>query len=443
MVDFLKYLVNVSICSAAFYTFYYIFLRKETFFVANRVYLMVSLLLSFIVPFIDVGSDLQLKAAPITISNYVPDYFETETFVRTAMPDKWLTWELALGCIYVAGVLVILARMGFLIGKIARLVRTLQSSKTGKNRFVLLNNGSMPFSFFHYIFIDPAKIREAHLSKPVIEHEMVHARQLHSLDILIAEFVSALLWFNPFAFFYRNSIRENHEYLADSGVVRSGADPLDYIVTLANEVFKNHSVGLTSNFNCSITKKRLLMITKIGSKKKNWFKFVFILPLVCIMLVAFARPSLKPTIFNFIKPIKADSLADETPSIMPVEKSEVKKVSGWGWRTHPIYKIRKFHAGIDFTAPKGTPIYATAAGFIECSEQKTGEGIYLIIKHNYHYKTLYSHLKDYVVRKGDIVYKGQLIGHVGNTGVLTGPHLHYEVIKDGKNVNPEKYISKQ
>jgi hypothetical protein len=337
-----------------------------------------------------------------------------------------------------------------------RLTKVNQTSKIEKNRFVYLENGSMPFSFFRFIFIDPAKIREANLSKPIIEHEKVHARELHSLDLIIAEIVTILLWFNPFVFFYRSSIKENHEYLADSGVIRSGINPVDYILALANEVFRNHSIGLTSSFKCSTTKKRLVMITKINTSKKRWLKFTFIIPMVVLLLAAFAKPTAKPVMFSFIKPsamvrpaflnftkpMNFDSIGNDIPSIMPLDERNVSQVSGWGMRMHPTFKIKKFHPAIDFKAPMGTPVFATASGSVEIIKNQTvNQGNYIIIRHGNQYKTLYSHLYDIIVAQGDKIVKGQVIGHVGNTGISTGAHLHYEVIKDGINVNPQGYLS--
>ena len=129
------------------------------------------------------------------------------------------------------------------------------------------------------------------------------------------------------------------------------------------------------------------------------------------------------------------------PSIQPLSNKDLKRmVSGWGYRMHPTLKIKKFHYGLDFTASTGTPIYATGNGTVEkVKYTRFGYGKHIIINHGYEYKTLYAHLSKYNVKKGEKVTRGQVIGFVGNTGRSVAPHLHYEVLKNGKKVNPAPY----
>ena len=111
--------------------------------------------------------------------------------------------------------------------------------------------------------------------------------------------------------------------------------------------------------------------------------------------------------------------------------------SGYGWRTHPIYKTQEFHAGMDFTAEQGTPIYATGDGLVEVADASAqGYGNHVVINHGFGYQTLYGHMSKMATKPGVKVKRGDLIGYVGSTGVSTGPHVHYEVIKNGEKVNP-------
>jgi len=130
------------------------------------------------------------------------------------------------------------------------------------------------------------------------------------------------------------------------------------------------------------------------------------------------------------------------PAIQPVSNTELKRLaSGFGMRMHPIYKVRKMHAGTDFSLLTGTPVYATGNGVIEFTKtQFSGYGKHIKIKHGFGYQTLYAHLSEFLVRPGQKVKRGQVIGYSGNTGGSTAPHLHYEVIKDGKKVNPVNYF---
>jgi len=138
---------------------------------------------------------------------------------------------------------------------------------------------------------------------------------------------------------------------------------------------------------------------------------------------------------------KSDMLAS-IPAIQPVTNKELKRLSsGYGRRIDPYYKKPKFHYGVDFSAPKGTPIYATGNGTIKKTKKsRRGFGNHLVIDHGYGYESLYAHMQKYIVRKGQKVKRGDLIGYVGNSGKSTAPHLHYEVHKDGRKVNPAYYF---
>jgi murein DD-endopeptidase MepM/ murein hydrolase activator NlpD len=137
---------------------------------------------------------------------------------------------------------------------------------------------------------------------------------------------------------------------------------------------------------------------------------------------------------------KADMLA-ALPAIQPVSNKNLSRIaSGYGYRIHPIYKTRKLHTGMDFSAKSGTPIYATGDGkILKVRKSRRGYGNHVIIDHGYGYKTLYAHMKKYIVQKGQKIKRGEVIGYVGNTGTSVAPHLHYEVIKDSKKIDPANF----
>ena len=137
---------------------------------------------------------------------------------------------------------------------------------------------------------------------------------------------------------------------------------------------------------------------------------------------------------------KADMLS-ALPAIQPVSNKNLSRMaSGYGPRIHPIYKTRKMHSGMDFSAKSGTPIYATGDGKVsKVRRSRRGYGNHVIINHGYGYKTLYAHMKKYAVKKGQKVKRGEVIGYVGSTGTSVAPHLHYEVHKDGRKINPVNF----
>ena len=135
------------------------------------------------------------------------------------------------------------------------------------------------------------------------------------------------------------------------------------------------------------------------------------------------------------------SMLASIPAIQPVSNKDLSRMaSGYGYRIHPIYKTRKLHTGMDFSAKTGTEIYATGNGVIaKVRRSKKGYGNHVVINHGYGYKTLYAHMSRYTVKKGQVIKRGEIIGYVGNTGTSVAPHLHYEVHKNGKKINPVNF----
>jgi len=139
--------------------------------------------------------------------------------------------------------------------------------------------------------------------------------------------------------------------------------------------------------------------------------------------------------------LNKEKMLASIPAIQPISNKDLKRTaSGWGYRIHPIYKIRKFHYGMDFTAPTRTEIYATGDGVISrVHSSRRGYGNRIEIDHGFNYTTLYAHLSEFNVKVGQSVKRGDVIGYVGNTGTSTAPHLHYEVKLNNKHVNPINY----
>jgi murein DD-endopeptidase MepM/ murein hydrolase activator NlpD len=137
-----------------------------------------------------------------------------------------------------------------------------------------------------------------------------------------------------------------------------------------------------------------------------------------------------------------EQLLASIPAIQPISNKDLKHVpSGYGWRTDPIYKTGEFHAGLDFTANIGTEIHATGDGVVVTADAvMQGYGNHVVINHGFGYQTLYGHMSKMAVRPGQKVKRGEIIGYVGNTGRSTGPHVHYEVIKNGEKVNPINFF---
>lgn len=139
--------------------------------------------------------------------------------------------------------------------------------------------------------------------------------------------------------------------------------------------------------------------------------------------------------------LRKQEMLASIPAVQPIANDDLTQTaSGFGWRMHPIHKIMKFHAGMDFTAKTGTPIHATGDGVVVYAEYGTnGYGMHVIVDHGFDYQTLYAHLSKLEARKGQRVKRGDVVGLVGNTGLSVGPHLHYEVHKGGQPMDPANF----
>ena len=435
-----------GICLTLFYSFYHFLLRKEKFFVLNRVFLLFSLLFSILYPLIHIKMPTTLEPV-INQFNFTEEIplLGAQTWNNPISHENshWSLTRIIL-IIYLAGCIVFLIRYFVQLARIWKLSFSKKAEHTikGKLKFITINAKAAPFSFFNRIFIPSEGILPEDMDK-IILHEKIHAAHWHSFDMLLVEFFLVLQWFNPFAYRLRKAVIELHEYTADNSVIASGVDHLIYQSLLLNQVRESTIYCMASGFNYSLTKKRMAMISKIKTKKRAYTKFLFALPLLLLLLAASSNK------YNDVNLIKNGTLttvlnSSNIPSIVPVQGEDVKIVSGYGMRVHPVYKVEKMHKGVDFSAPMGTPVIATADGTVR--KVKTdyvkgkGYGMYIIIDHDNGYSTLYAQLSDYKVEEGQKVKTGYIIGNVGQSGMSTGPHLHYEVMKDGERVNPEGYF---
>lgn len=139
---------------------------------------------------------------------------------------------------------------------------------------------------------------------------------------------------------------------------------------------------------------------------------------------------------------KKEDMLRSIPAIIPIATKDLTRIaSGFGLRIHPVYKISKFHAGMDFTSPMGTEVYASGDGTIESVlSSKRGMGNYIVINHGFGYSSVYAHLDRFNVRAGQKVHRGDVIGYVGNSGMSVAPHLHYEIKLNNVNVDPVNYF---
>lgn len=439
------YIIESAISVALFYIFYELFLKRDTWFRFNRFYLLFGLIFSLILPLLDfsvsnimVNSQNQFEFNEYLNIGSTVSSFEVQTVEAISKPNFVILFYILIGSLF-------FVRFIHQLFKILKTVKAYEIIKYRNYKLVLLSNNSSPFSFFNYLFISKNDYGSIG-SNELLLHEIIHAREKHSFDVIILELLLVLQWFNPFIYRYRQAFKEVHEYLADRGVLIKNNDKITYQKLILNQIEKSFNVSLASQFNYSLTKNRIKMMTRINSGKLAKFKILLVLPLIAILLMAFSIDITKErALDNNQSHIQTQEQSSSVPSIFPVKKVEgVKISSAYGMRMHPIKKVKMMHNAVDIKAPEGTPVYATADGLVRKVKQnhKEGEGYgkFIIIDHEEGFSTLYSQLSAYNVKESMEVHKGDVIGFVGSSGLSTGSHLHYEVKKDGENVDPEDYF---
>src|SRR5579863_7012155 len=281
------FLFKLSVSLAVVWCFYQLVLRRLTFHTLNRLYLLGYALLSFIFPLINIGPMLPDEPAggPVVLE-FIPAIGGTSRAViaTTSRSAGLSVWTVVL-FVLAAGSVLLLARVVVRWVSLVRLRRKARLIGGGAVKIYQVDGPVIPFSFGNAIYIN----QQLHTEKEwedIILHEYVHIRQRHTVDILIAELVCIVNWYNPFAWLLRYSIRQNLEFIADQQVLDKGVDRKGYQYHLL-KVMGEPRYRLANNFNFSSLKKRIVMMNKMRSAKLQLLKLLFLVPLAAVLLVAF------------------------------------------------------------------------------------------------------------------------------------------------------------
>ena len=287
MNEFLIYQGKTAIALAVFYMFYRLLLSKETFHRLNRIVLLATAALSFVLPFcvITFKKIVVLPATPVSSEPIVGEVAET---VATVQEVSDPIWPLILCLLFAAGALVILVKAFVSIISIKRIIsngsrETLESGET----LIITENGTAPFSWMKYIVISREDYESGY--SQILTHEKAHIALKHSWDILFVDMITALQWFNPAIWMLKADLRALHEFEADDAVLRSGANIKEYQYLLIKKAVSKSGYSVANSFNHSTLKARITMMSNKKSSRKGAWKALYVLPLVGISLAATAE----------------------------------------------------------------------------------------------------------------------------------------------------------
>ncbi len=290
----IAYLLKTSMSLTFFYLFYWIFLRKETFFRFNRYYFLGSMALSLLIPFVNIGKIFTVaESVPVrTISEgYVTLQNSVSTFIPV-QPDLIekapSTDYLLLAYILVAAFL--LFRLIFHTAALFLRARKSSAILVLGTKVIPDKKVKSPFSFFSMIFINPEQLHESNINE-IMLHEKEHIQQRHTIDLLIVELLTIFQWPNPFVWLLNKSIRETHEYLADHAVLKQGVSAPEYQKTLISMMMGEGNPALITPLNFSLNKKRIIMMNKMKSPSVRKWRSILLLPLIVLLTLAFSSPS--------------------------------------------------------------------------------------------------------------------------------------------------------
>ena len=279
MMGFIVYEGKVAAALLVFYLFYRFLLKKETFHRFNRIVLVATAVLSFVLPLciITIHKPVEVSAAAGNVFTGVAVFDETSSV--TSQP--W--WHIALSALFWSGAAIVLIRLAVSVASILRIVRTGKPVKEDDGTEIIVTGRDIdPFSWMRYIVLSQQDWEAPH--DTVVAHEKAHVRNGHSVELLLVDILSALQWFNPAIWMLRSDLQELHEYEADDAVLRGGADIKDYQYLLIRKAVCKSGYSVANSFNHSTLKDRITMMSKSKSPLARGWRAVYMLPLVCLAL---------------------------------------------------------------------------------------------------------------------------------------------------------------
>src|SRR3989339_172941 len=344
MEAFFFYTVKSIASLTLLYSVYWLFLKKDTFFFMNRFYLMGSIVLSLFLP---------LFSFPVSVDATGDQYAEllqtitiTENGFNSALNENLNIYQVLM-IIYITGATLFLFRFLFQILQLSRLVKRFGITRKEGLYIVSTDANYAPFSFFNLVFLNDKMQKDD--AEKIIAHELIHVKQFHSFDIVVLELLTVFQWFNPVVWFFRYSLKEVHEYLADEGVLLKGYEKAKYQQLLLTMSIGAQVNDLSNNFNKSLIKRRFIMMTKMKSPLPARFKIMLVIPFISAFILVFAcsnkenpEPLVQDNVTNSESQINSDVPPPPPPPPVPgsVEEQNAKNSIGEsGKKVHKTVEV--------------------------------------------------------------------------------------------------------
>ncbi len=288
MNEFLSYLVKSSLCTGVFYGLYYLLLRKNTFFTLNRVYLLLTLLLSLVIPIINISlSTESISDNSIYNNNYIQGIVVYANAPAHTLQLSELNYNSLAMLIFIIFSSIFIAVYIYSVIRINLLkIKAVHAQHDSTNLYII--NKEIPaFSFIKSIFVSKSIYQSKDFCE-IFKHEKIHIDNYHSLDLLFVSIIKSILWLNPFIYLYEKALRENHEFTADNLIINQGVRKEDYKKLMLSATLKNLFAAPVNSFSMSMIKKRFKMLNKNNSRKSEYIKYLMFIPLSAILFFAFA-----------------------------------------------------------------------------------------------------------------------------------------------------------
>ena len=313
---FFVYILKSSVCLAVFYLFYRLLLSRETFHRFNRVALLSILLLSCLLPLVEVTVEKQTEVhqTMMTLEQWLmlADMMNTTNVAELQIEEVTVTWIHVALLVYLAGILLFAFRNGYSLLKLGNLLRLgrkedLSKYTDGGEKVTLIvhDHDIAPFSWMKYIVISQKDLDEN--GREILIHELAHIQNRHSWDLLVADICIFFQWFNPASWLLKQELQNIHEYEADETVIEKGVDAKQYQLLLIKKAVGTRLYSMANSFNHSSLKKRITMMLKEKSSPWARLKYLYVLPLAAIAITAFARPEVS-TELDEISAVKVNDL---------------------------------------------------------------------------------------------------------------------------------------